>query len=72
LIKKSFLVVSTGMSLRSASSLSWAYREMAVDLMVTPRSCSSARVSVKRASPALEAEIIPARWTSESVRVDFP
>ena len=28
--------------------------------MVTPRSCSSARVSVKRASPAAFAEIIPA------------
>ena len=29
-------------------------------LIVTPRSCSSARVSVKRASPAAFAEIIPA------------
>jgi hypothetical protein len=45
---------------------------MAVDLIVTPRSCSSGRVSVKRASPAFAAEIIPARWTSESVRVDLP
>jgi hypothetical protein len=41
-------------------------------LMVTPRSCSSGRVSVKRADPAFAAEIIPARWTSESVRVDLP
>lgn len=45
---------------------------MAVDLIVIPRCCSSSLVSVKRASPALAAEIIPARWTSESVRVDFP
>lgn len=45
---------------------------MAVDLIVTPRSCSSGRVSVNRAVPALPAEIIPARWTSESVRVDLP
>ena len=45
---------------------------MAVDLMVIHRSCSSLRVSVKRCSPALAAEMIPARWTRESVRVDFP
>ena len=50
----------------------WAYREMAVDLMVIHRSCSSFRVSVKRASPALAAEMMPARWTRESVKVDFP
>mmetsp|Transcript_4131 Transcript_4131/g.15992 ORF Transcript_4131/g.15992 Transcript_4131/m.15992 type:complete len:217 (-) Transcript_4131:62-712(-) len=43
-----------------------------VDLMVTPRSCSSARVSVKRASPAALAEMIPALDTSESVSVDLP
>lgn len=60
------------MSLRSSSSVKVAYREIAVDLMVIHRSCSSCRVSVKRASPAFAAEIIPARWTSESVRVDFP
>lgn len=45
---------------------------MAVDLIVIHRSCSSLRVSVKRCSPALAAEMIPARWTRESVRVDFP
>lgn len=45
---------------------------MAVDLIVMHRSCSSLRVSVKRCSPALAAEMIPARWTRESVRVDFP
>jgi hypothetical protein len=72
LIKNWFFSVLTGMSLRSSSSMRVAYREIAVDLIVTPRSCSSGRVSVKRASPALEAEMIPARWTSESVRVDFP
>lgn len=72
LIKKSFLSTLTGISLRSSGSLSWAYREMAVDLIVTPRSCSSGRVSVNRASPALAAEMIPALWTRESVRVDFP
>ncbi len=66
------------------------YREMAVDLMVIHRSCSSWRVSVNRlrmlgqhlyyvtfksvtyASPAFAAEMIPARWTRESVNVDFP
>ena len=45
---------------------------MAVDLIVMHRSCSSLRVSVNRCSPALAAEIIPARWTRESVRVDLP
>ena len=40
--------------------------------MVMHRSCSSLRVSVNRASPAFAAEMIPARWTRESVRVDFP
>ena len=48
------------------------YKEMAVDLMVIHRSCSSFRVSVNRCSPAFAAEMIPARWTRESVRVDFP
>ena len=43
-----------------------------VDLMVIQRSCSSLRVSVKRASPALALAIIPALHTSESVRVDLP
>lgn len=45
---------------------------MAVDFIVMHRSCSSLRVSVKRCSPALAAEMMPARWTRESVRVDFP
>jgi hypothetical protein len=45
---------------------------MAVDLIVIHLSCSSWRVSVNRASPAFAAEIIPARWTRESVRVDLP
>lgn len=40
--------------------------------MVIHRSCSSWRVSVNRASPAFAAEMIPARWTRESVRVDLP
>ena len=72
LIKKSFPSTFWGISLISSSSDIWAYKEMAVDLIVMHRSCSSFRVSVKRASPALAAEMIPARWTRESVRVDFP
>lgn len=57
----------------SRSSLgSSKYIEMAVDLMVIPRSCSSARVSIERASPALPVEMIPALARSESVRVDLP
>ena len=36
------------------------------------RSCSSLRVSVKRASPALAEAIMPALDTRESVRVDLP
>ena len=43
-----------------------------VDLMVIQRSCSSLRVSVNLASPALAPAIIPALQTSESVRVDLP
>ncbi len=55
------------------SSLSTSkYMEIAVDLMVIPRSFSSSRVSVKRTSPALAAAMIPAFETNESVRVDFP
>jgi hypothetical protein len=30
------------------------------------------RRGITHASPALAAEIIPARWTRESVKVDFP
>ena len=48
--------------------LNYAY----VDLMVMHLSCSSLRVSVKRASPALAPAMIPALLTRESVRVDFP
>ena len=36
------------------------------------RSCSSARVSVARASPAFPVEMIPALASRESVRVDLP
>ncbi len=43
-----------------------------VDLMVMQRSCSSFLVSVKRASPAFDAAMIPALETKESVRVDLP
>jgi len=41
-------------------------------LIVIPRSCSSARVSIARVSPALAPAMIPAFERSESVRVDFP
>ena len=37
-----------------------------------PRSASSARVSVKRTSPAVSWAMIPAAATRESVSVDFP
>jgi len=43
-----------------------------VDLMVMPRSASSARLSVKRAEPAAAAEMMPAFCTKESVSVDLP
>ncbi len=56
----------------SSSSETSLYREIPVDLMVMPRSASSARVSVKRWSPAEAMEMIPAAATSESVRVDLP
>jgi len=46
--------------------------DIAVDLMVIPRSFSSSRVSVKRTSPVFDEAIIPAFDTSESVSVDFP
>src|SRR6266850_4005611 len=55
----------------SALSIS-KYIDMAVDLMVIPRSFSSSLVSVYRTSPALAEAMIPAFETSESVRVDFP
>ena len=43
-----------------------------MDLMVMQRSCSSWRVSVRRASPAFSWAMIPAAATRESVRVDLP
>ena len=46
--------------------------EMPVDLMVMQRSCSSWRVSVRRASPAFSWAMIPAAATRESVGVDLP
>lgn len=46
--------------------------EIAVDLMVIPRSFSSCRVSVNLISPAFWVAMIPALETKESVRVDFP
>eukprot|EP00834_Sanchytrium_tribonematis_P006643 NODE_508_length_6671_cov_0.774041.p5 type:complete len:103 gc:universal NODE_508_length_6671_cov_0.774041:2145-1837(-) len=46
--------------------------EIAVDLMVIPRSASSARVSVYLISPDLPVEMIPALETRESVNVDLP
>lgn len=55
-----------------SSSRSSKYIEMAVDLMVMQRSCSSLRVSVKRISPALAPAMMPAFETSESVSVDLP
>ena len=59
--------------MEGSSSLSTSkYIEMAVDLMVIPRSFSSSRVSVNRISPAFAPAMIPAFETSESVRVDFP
>jgi hypothetical protein len=46
--------------------------EIAVDLMVIPRSFSSSLVCVKNASPAFAEAIIPAFENRESVRVDLP
>ena len=43
-----------------------------VDLMVIHLSCSSFLVSVALVSPALEAAMMPALATRESVRVDLP
>ena len=55
------------------SSLSTSkYMEMAVDLIVIPRSFSSSLVSVNRMSPAFDPAMIPALDTSESVSVDLP
>mmetsp|Transcript_19713 Transcript_19713/g.68342 ORF Transcript_19713/g.68342 Transcript_19713/m.68342 type:complete len:238 (-) Transcript_19713:45-758(-) len=46
--------------------------EMPVDLIVMPRSASSARVSVYRVSPACFCAMMPALATRESVSVDLP
>lgn len=55
------------------SSLSTSkYIEIAVDLIVIPRSFSSSLVSVNRMSPAFAEAMIPAFDTRESVRVDLP
>jgi len=62
-----FCLISPRSSLGSSK-----YIEMAVDLMVMPRSCSSARVSIARWSPALAEAMMPALDRSESVRVDLP
>lgn len=59
------------MALTSSLSTS-KYIEMAVDLIVMPRSFSSSRVSVNRMSPAFADAMIPAFDTSESVSVDLP
>lgn len=46
--------------------------EMAVDLIVMQRSCSSLRMSVKRVSPAPAEAMMPALHTRESFSVDLP
>ena len=56
----------------TSSLLTSKYIEMAVDLIVIPRSFSSSLVSVNRMSPAFAEAMIPAFETNESVRVDFP
>jgi len=56
----------------SSSLLTWKYIEIAVDLIVIPRSFSSGLVSVNRTSPAFAEAMIPAFETRESVKVDFP
>jgi hypothetical protein len=48
------------------------YIEIAVLLIVMPRSFSSCLVSMYRALPALAWAMIPALETRESVRVDLP
>ena len=50
---------------------SWACREIATDLIVIQRSCSSGRVPMNFFSPALATDIIPAPWIGQSVKVDF-
>mmetsp|Transcript_108479 Transcript_108479/g.302514 ORF Transcript_108479/g.302514 Transcript_108479/m.302514 type:complete len:213 (-) Transcript_108479:2-640(-) len=69
---ESIRLIKCGWGPFPSSSSSSKYRDTPVLLIVTPLSCSSARVSVKRASPACLAEMIPALQMSESVSVDFP
>merc|ERR1711970_700905 len=66
-----FLETGCLMKARSFSSM-LKNMEMAVDLMVMHRSCSSFLVSVALVSPAFEAAMMPALETRESVRVDLP
>ena len=47
---------------------SWARREMATDLIVIQRSCSSGRVPMNFFSPALATDIIPAPWMDSPSR----
>jgi hypothetical protein len=65
-------VASREASLTTSVLSSSKYSETPVDLMVIVRSCSSARVSMKRTSPADWTAIMPAAPMSESVRVDLP
>mmetsp|Transcript_93931 Transcript_93931/g.303401 ORF Transcript_93931/g.303401 Transcript_93931/m.303401 type:complete len:203 (+) Transcript_93931:2076-2684(+) len=69
---ESMRLIRCGCGPLPSSSSSSKYRDTPVLLIVTPRSCSSARVSVKRASPACFAEMMPALQMRESVRVDLP
>jgi len=52
--------------------ISLVEKEIPVDLIVIPRSCSSFLVSVALASPAADSAIIPALATRESVKVLLP
>mmetsp|Transcript_6539 Transcript_6539/g.8838 ORF Transcript_6539/g.8838 Transcript_6539/m.8838 type:complete len:305 (+) Transcript_6539:2125-3039(+) len=63
---------SSASSARSVGRSYSKYIEIPVDLMVMHRSCSSARVSVNRVSPALADAMMPALDTRESVSVDLP
>jgi hypothetical protein len=73
LIERGFSIPSVFCLIESTSCLSMLkYIEIAVDLIVIPRSFSSCLVSVKRISPAFDDAMIPALDTRESVRVDLP
>lgn len=64
-------IVSCLIAGRSSLSTS-KYIEIAVDLIVMPRSFSSGLVSVSIASPAFDDAIMPAFETRQSVSVVFP